>query len=291
MKLTLLMTTKNRARYFERALASMIREKREGWADIEIVISDGGSTDGTVDIIEQNEHFIDAWVSKPDRGVAEGVNRALALAKGDFIWAVGDDDVLVPGASVKMMEYLQQHPDIDVLFGRNKVFFDEEDGSSREIQWKGPWSAGQVTRKSICQLNIKAYLIPEVGFYRRAAMLSVGGYDERYHYTAFWDNLFKLQRAGFKMVAIPELVLETHQTPLSDTRSAMASPRFRKERRRMLMANAGLYWVFWQWCRGDISVRNVATKLSRELGQKTGIHPRKIRDRLFGRTTSISNAG
>lgn len=283
MKLALLMTTKNRARYFERALASMIREKREGWRDIEIVISDGGSTDGTVDIIRQNEGAIGAWISKPDRGVAEGVNRALALAKADFIWPIGDDDVLVPGASVKVMEYLEKHPDIDVLFGRNKIFFDEEDGSSREIHWNCPWSNGVLGLRNIKELLVNDFVIPEVGFYRRTAMLAVGGYDEEYHYSAFWDNLFKLVRAGYKMVAIPELVLETHQTPLSDTRSAMTSPRFWKERRRMLMANAGPYWVFWHWCKGDISLANIVSKLSRELGQKTGIHPRKLRDQLMER--------
>jgi glycosyltransferase involved in cell wall biosynthesis len=277
MKLTLFMPTKNRAKYFARALEAMIHEKHCGWRDIEIVICDGGSTDETVDIIRSNEKWIDKWVSESDRGVSEAVRRGLNLATGDFIWATGDDDIIVAGASEKMMSYLERNPDIDVLFGTNCLFYEEPDGSKVESSWVRPFVRGRVTRRHLCQLHVHAFLIPEIGIYRRKALLDVGGFDDNYHYTAYWDNFFKLEKSGYKMWGINEHVVDTYQTVLSDTRSALGTKKFRDECWRMMRANAGLGWAIWQHCRGDFTVRTWLRKALGYLSSITGIRRRHLK--------------
>jgi glycosyltransferase involved in cell wall biosynthesis len=286
MKLSLVITTKNRARYFERALAALVREKRQGYSNIEIVVTDAGSTDGTVDVIRKNEADIDAWISRRDTGVSEGINRAFGLATGDVIWPTGDDDIVVPGSSIKMMAYLKDHPDLDVLFGHNKLFVESADGMIRESTWPVPYTVGEITKRTICRFIHGDFLVPETGFFRKRAVDLVGGYDTALHYFAFWDFFFRLEAAGARMRAIPEVVVHRHATPLSDTTLGIGSPRWRREYDAVAYRHGGLYWVLWHRCGGQITVRTVLAACRTELGARFNIHPRRWRDQLLAKWKS-----
>lgn len=282
MKLSLILTTKNRARYLERALAALIREKKEGYPNIEIVITDAGSTDGTVDIIRKNEAFIDKWLSKPDSGVSEGVNRALSLATGDVVWMTGDDDIIVPGASIKMMAYLRERPHVDVVFAQNIMLVETTDGLVSPNPWPTPKTIGPVTKRTICQNIYASFLIPESAFFRKPCVDKVRGYNQEFHYFAFWDFLFRLKAVGAEMVAISEVVINHYSTPLSDAHTALSSPRWAREHETVIYRHGGLYWLVWHRCHGRITASKVLDMIQRKLGAISGIHPRRWWERLFG---------
>jgi glycosyltransferase involved in cell wall biosynthesis len=286
LKLSLVITTKNRARYFERALAALIREKREGYPNTEIVVTDAGSTDGTADVVRKNEAHIDRWISKSDSGVSEGVNRAFAMATGDVIWATGDDDIIVSGSSVKMMDYLKHHPEIDVVFGHHKIFVESEDGMVKESTWLMPYTVGKVTKRTICRFLYADFVVPETGFFRKRVVDLVGGYDLRLHYFAFWDFFFRLEKAGARMWTIPELVIHRHTTPVSDTLLGPASPRWKQEYDSVAYRHGGVYWLVWHRCSGKITVRKVLAMCRKDLGARFNIHPRKWRDEVLARWKS-----
>lgn len=89
---TVITVVSNGAKTLEQAILSVITRSYD---NIEFVIVDGGSTDGTLDIIKKYDHAIDYWVSEPDKGIYDAMNKALDVALGDRIYFLGCDDLLV----------------------------------------------------------------------------------------------------------------------------------------------------------------------------------------------------
>ena len=91
MKFSIIIATMNGATLIQRAIVSVLTQV---WPDYEIIVQDGGSTDGTIDIVKQFKSRV-AWVSEPDTGVYDAWNKALDRASGDWALFLGDDDFLL----------------------------------------------------------------------------------------------------------------------------------------------------------------------------------------------------
>jgi glycosyltransferase involved in cell wall biosynthesis len=83
---------------------------KQSFQDFEYILIDGGSTDGTVDVIKSYQQHFSYWISEPDRGIYDAWNKGLAVAKGDWIVFVGADDVLYPTALQAYVEHIENHP-------------------------------------------------------------------------------------------------------------------------------------------------------------------------------------
>jgi len=81
----------NGEKYLEKAIKSVINQT---YPNVEYIIIDGGSTDGTLDIIKKYENYIDYWVSEKDCGIYDAMNKGVSLAKGDWVYFLGADDIL-----------------------------------------------------------------------------------------------------------------------------------------------------------------------------------------------------
>ena len=91
MKFSIITVTYNAAPYLERTVLSVLSQS---YPDIEYLIIDGQSTDGTVDIIRQYESGIAYWVSEPDKGLYDAMNKGLRRATGDYVWFLNAGDTL-----------------------------------------------------------------------------------------------------------------------------------------------------------------------------------------------------
>ena len=92
----------------------------QSYKDYEFIIIDGGSTDGTLDIIKKYDDEIDYWISEEDNGIYDAFNKGLDLASGKYIVYVNSDDVLLKDAIKMLSEYDLKNPKIDFLFGSVK---------------------------------------------------------------------------------------------------------------------------------------------------------------------------
>ena len=90
-KISIITITFNSEEHLEQTIESVAAQT---YPSIEYIIVDGGSTDGTLDIIKRHEEDIDRWISEPDDGIADAFNKGIALATGDFVYFLNSDDYL-----------------------------------------------------------------------------------------------------------------------------------------------------------------------------------------------------
>jgi glycosyltransferase involved in cell wall biosynthesis len=129
----------NAASLLEVTIAS-IREQT--WGDIEYIVIDGGSTDGTVDIIRSNEDLISYWISEADKGLYDAMNKGLKAATGEYVWFINaGDKIYTPETTEKIFE--KEGKLADVYYGDTMIVNEdyEEIGLRRlrppeKLTWK-----------------------------------------------------------------------------------------------------------------------------------------------------------
>ncbi len=139
--------------------------------EVEHVVCDGASTDGTVAILEGHSGV--RWTSELDSGQSEGFNKGVAMSKGEWICWLNADDELDPGAIVAFLRTLERHPEADVIYGHVQ-FIDEQ---SRPL-----WTSYQLPyRYSLVADNV--YVPPTSGTFFRRELLLREPLDPGYHYV------------------------------------------------------------------------------------------------------------
>ncbi len=103
----------NGATLLEPTIKSVIEQT---YPDIQYIIVDGGSTDGTLAIIKQYDEDLDRWITEPDKGIYDAMNKGLRMATGDFVWFMNCGDTIRDFDTVEKMA-LQMESDTDILFG------------------------------------------------------------------------------------------------------------------------------------------------------------------------------
>jgi glycosyltransferase involved in cell wall biosynthesis len=104
---------KNEARYLPQALESILSQD---YPNIECIVADGGSTDGTIDLLKRYGERI-CWMSEPDRGAFDAINRGLRQSKGEILAWLNADDLWETGAVRTVVEIFEDRPDVDVVYG------------------------------------------------------------------------------------------------------------------------------------------------------------------------------
>lgn len=114
----------------EKTIRSVIDQT---YRNIEYLVIDGGSTDGTLDIIRENENYIAYWLSEPDRGIYDAMNKGIVLCRGEIIGIINSDDWYLPDAIEQVVKAYREHRDVDVFFG-DLLTVDRDGGHVEEIK-------------------------------------------------------------------------------------------------------------------------------------------------------------
>jgi glycosyltransferase involved in cell wall biosynthesis len=112
-KVSIVTPSFNQARYLEQALRSVLDQ---GYPRLEYIVIDGGSTDGSQEILRRYHDRLARWVSEADRGQADAINKGLALASGDIVAWLNSDDAYLPGAIAQAVEVLEREPSLAMVY-------------------------------------------------------------------------------------------------------------------------------------------------------------------------------
>ncbi len=157
----------NRAHYLVPTLESVLQQD---YPYIECIVVDGGSTDGTVELLRQYGDRI-KWVSEPDKGHTDAINKGWWMSRGEILsWLNADDLYVVPDAISKVVAYMQKNSQVDVVYGDHRWISEEGEIISDVIK-PGEWNL--VSAVKYCH-----YTIPQAtAFMRRSILEKVGWLD------------------------------------------------------------------------------------------------------------------
>ncbi|HEX7300686.1 MAG TPA: glycosyltransferase family 2 protein [Solirubrobacteraceae bacterium] len=149
----------------------------------EHLVIDGGSTDGTVELLRHHDDDALTWISEPDRGQTDAVNKGLSRARGDLvIWINGDDEVAPDGIDAAVA-YLAAEPECQAVYGG--LDFTDAEGAVQRSYLPGPWSFRRY-------LFLGDYVPTPTIVFRRARAQAVGALDEQWVDAADYDFYLRL---------------------------------------------------------------------------------------------------
>lgn len=176
-KVSIITVVYNAVATIEQTILSVVKQD---YSNIEYIIVDGGSTDGTLDIVKKYEKKIALWLSEPDHGIYDAMNKGLTHATGNYIYYLGADDCLLAPTSIsQVVSFLQDNPEVDVLCASVMMV----DSVYRiEKVYSSNFSEADV---------LSGYNTPHQGMFVRREILQKHRFDTSYHIAADYKNFLK----------------------------------------------------------------------------------------------------
>jgi glycosyltransferase involved in cell wall biosynthesis len=172
----------NQALYLDETIQSVLSQD---YAPLEYIIVDGGSTDGSREIIQRYADRLSWWVSEPDRGQTDALNKGFARAQGEILAWLNSDDTYLPGAIAGAVAYLQQHPEAGMVYGDANLV--DERG-----QVIGNFPAAQTDYR--CLRRGYVHIPQQAAFFRAALWRQVGPLDPTFYFAMDYDLWVRLAR-------------------------------------------------------------------------------------------------
>ena len=210
-----------------KTLDSVRQNRCEG---LEYIVVDGGSTDGTLDVIHANEQDIDRWISEGDRGVSHAFNKALGMTTGDIIGILNAGDWYNPDTIACVLEAFDRHPDVDVVCGAVEF-----------------WEHGKALlhcRSNPEALDRETSVYHPTVFVRKKSYSTYGVFDETYRYAMDYELLLRLNRQGAKFMALESTLANMDLEGLSYTNWYKALKEVRNARSKYFPLYNTCYYHF-----------------------------------------------
>jgi glycosyltransferase involved in cell wall biosynthesis len=200
----------NQTGFIEETIRSVLLQ---GYPDLEYIIIDGGSTDGSVEIIRRYAPWLAYWVSEPDRGQTHAINKGWARATGDILAYINTDDCYLPGAIVAAIEGFRACPEAGMVYSTAMIV----DETGRELRF---WEARPFDLKIMLT---EGSIVPQPAtFFAANALQRVGSVDEQWHMIMDYELCIRIG-LQFPTVCIPKVMARFRDHSQSKTRTKFES--------------------------------------------------------------------
>ncbi len=180
----------NQAEFLERTILSVLEQD---YKNVEYIIIDGGSTDGSQDIIRKYEDRIETWISETDSGQTDAINKGFSMAHGHILAWLNSDDTYNPGAIREAVAFLQAHPDVGLVYG-DANFVNSHDEKI------GSFPAAQTDHSRL--LRGYVHVPQQSAFFRAELWKKVGPLDPTFFFAMDYDLWVRLSKLS-RLVYIP----------------------------------------------------------------------------------------
>lgn len=205
MKFSVVTISYNQAEFLEAAIQSVISQDYD---NVEYIVIDGGSTDGSIEIIQKYQANIDHWLSEPDNGPANALNKGFQLASGDYFYYLNSDDLLAPGSLSRVANFIKSYPNYDFYYGHGYMSYGDWDNRFKVYSDKF-WLNGY---------RLKAVgIIQQSTFIAKEKFREIEGFNEKNR--THWDGELlvdlALANATFKRYSFHTGFFRIHDASLS----------------------------------------------------------------------------
>lgn len=180
----------NQAQFLEATLRSVLEQE---YPRLEYIVNDGGSTDGSVDIIARYASQLAYWVSERDKGQSDAINKGWQRATGEIVAWLNSDDTYLPGAIRTAVDFFQTHPDVGIVYSDCPLI----DAQGKRIGLLG------AERYAMETLVFGNYIPQSTVFIRRAVLERIGLLDPTMHYAMDYDYWVRAA-LYFQFAVIPQ---------------------------------------------------------------------------------------
>ena len=174
----------NQAPYLETTLCSVLDQD---YPNIEYIVMDGGSTDGSVEIIERYADRLAYWESAKDKGQTDAINKGFARAHGEILAWLNSDDMLYPHAVSEAVAYLKENPECGLVYGNSNFI----DAQGRVI---GRFNAKQTDYKKLTRGYV--HIPQQSAFWRADLWHQVGPLDDTIYFAMDYDLWLRLAKVS-----------------------------------------------------------------------------------------------
>ena len=206
MKVSLITVTYNSAKYLQNAIQSVYNQN---YSDIEYIVIDGGSTDATLPIIEQNSSCISKWISEKDNGMYDAINKGMQMATGDVIGILNSDDMLASRDIISKIVACFKEQQVDSIFG-DLLYVDAENTNKIHRTWKG-----MSYKRSLFNTG---WMPAHPTFYVRKEIVDqLGGYNPYYFSASDFELMTRyLYKHRISACYLPELIVKMRKGGMSN---------------------------------------------------------------------------
>lgn len=205
-RVTIAVPSYNQGMFLEEALNSIFQQE----LPVEVFVTDGGSTDNSLDVIRAWEPRLAGWRSYPDGGQAAAINEGISQGKAPYVCWLNSDDLLLPGGLTKLVEVLESNPTLPAVYGRSWNIVEKT--GKRYPAWVEPFNEDRLALR--CIISQPATLI------RRTVWEQVGGLDSTLHMAMDYDLWWRLWKCGSPLQFIDDFVAvnREHYTTKTNTK-------------------------------------------------------------------------
>lgn len=183
MKVSIVTPSFNQGQFLERTIRSVLEQNFEG---LQYIVVDGGSTDGSREILERYRPQLSHLIIERDDGQGDALRKGFSLATGDILAFLNSDDVLRPGALEFVSAYFTDHPQVDAVYS-HRIFLDEND---RMVDF---WILPTHSTYCMCRWD---FIPQETCFWRRSLMDKAGPIDGSFDFALDYDLFVRMMKEG-----------------------------------------------------------------------------------------------